>query len=217
MEGVLESHKRKWRSEFRASVRPIFTHTTSSSAFSLSSFAKSSLLTTGPPDFSLQLFSFQFFTQLVTPATQRDTTVHHMSRGGASIMPPPVWLTIDGEHAVRVENQLLNVPLFGLLQRSAGGLAHTHINDTENYGHDNIFCCPSVKQNSKTELWWRAKKDWCKNYIIASPVMIHTCISARWLVCFPCSLSATFLHMSEHTWEKEIVYIFFRRMYKLVQ
>lgn len=159
MEGVLESHNRKWRSEFRVSGRAIFTHTTSSSAFSLSSFAKSSLLTTGPPDFNLQLFSFQFFTQLVTPATQRDVRVHHMSRGGASIMPPPVWLTIDGELAVCVENQLLNVPLFGLLQRSAGGLAHTytHINVTENYGHDNIFCGPSVKQNSKTELWWRAK------------------------------------------------------------
>lgn len=49
-------------------------------------------------------------------------------------------------------------------------------------------------------------KDWCINYIIASPVMIHTCISARWLVCFPCSRSATFLHMSEHTGQRNCLY-----------
>lgn len=34
-------------------------------------------------------------------------------------------LTVDGELAVCVENQLLDVPLFGLFQRSAGSLAHT--------------------------------------------------------------------------------------------
>lgn len=46
----------------------IFTQTTSSSELSLSSFTKSSLLMIWPPDLSLQPFSFQFFTQLVTPA-----------------------------------------------------------------------------------------------------------------------------------------------------
>lgn len=43
------------------------THTTSSSAFSLSSFSKSSLLITVPPPLSLQPFIFQFLTQLVMP------------------------------------------------------------------------------------------------------------------------------------------------------
>lgn len=43
------------------------THTTSSSAFSLSSFWKSSLLTMAPPPLSLQPLDFQVFTQLVMP------------------------------------------------------------------------------------------------------------------------------------------------------
>lgn len=36
-----------------------------------------------------------------------------------------ITLTVDGELAVCVKNQLLDVPLFGLFQRSAGSLAHT--------------------------------------------------------------------------------------------
>lgn len=52
-------------------VLQMLTQTTSSPAFSRSSFSKSSLLVTEPPDFSLQLFSFQFFTQQVTPVTTR--------------------------------------------------------------------------------------------------------------------------------------------------
>lgn len=51
----------------------MFTQTTSNSAFSLSSFTKSSLLVIWPPDLSLQPFSFQVFTQLVTPAGSTQT------------------------------------------------------------------------------------------------------------------------------------------------
>ncbi|TNN53711.1 hypothetical protein EYF80_036040 [Liparis tanakae] len=55
-------------SEWGAEPASIFTQTTSTCAFSRSSVTKSSLLMTGPPDFSRQPFSFQFFTQQVNPS-----------------------------------------------------------------------------------------------------------------------------------------------------
>lgn len=70
-------------------------------------------------------------------------------------MPPPVRLTVDGELAVRVENQLLNVPLFGLLQRSAGGLAHTHTHTQmllKIMGMTTFSVVHQEKTPSKTEL-----------------------------------------------------------------
>lgn len=104
----------------------ILTQTTSSFAFSWSSFMKSSLLVIEPPDFSLQPFSFQLFTQLVTPVTTRveigaDHVAIACSIGGKLAF----GLTIDGELAVSVENQLLDALIFGLFQCSAGRLVKT--------------------------------------------------------------------------------------------
>lgn len=125
--------------------RLIFTQTTSTCAFSLSSFIKSSLLVIWPPDFSLQPFSFQFFTQLLIPAG--NTTHTHFKPSNYSLFQPaPVGdqhnfrliyflemlfvyfqrLTIDGKLAVGVENQFLHVVLCGLFQRFARCLAHAH-------------------------------------------------------------------------------------------
>lgn len=92
----------------------ILTQTTSSSAFSWSSFIKSSLLVMEPPDFSLQLFCFQLFTQRVTPVTTRvETGADHVAIACPLDGKLVFGLTVDGELAVSVENQLLDALIFG--------------------------------------------------------------------------------------------------------
>lgn len=128
----------------------IFTQTTSSSAFSLSSFTKSSLLMILPPDFSLQPFSFQLFTQLVTPAQKPNHKLLRVVWWGRWSSETPetsagwklagrflLWLTVNGELAVCVENQLLYVQLFGLFQCSAGSL---HQTQTDNHKLTALNC-----------------------------------------------------------------------------
>lgn len=95
-------------------VHAILTQTTSSSAFSWSSFIKSSLLVIEPPDFSFQPFFFQFFTQHVTPVTTRvETGADHVPLTCSLDDKLVFGLTVYGELAVSVENQLLDALIFG--------------------------------------------------------------------------------------------------------
>lgn len=121
------------------------THLTSSSSFSSSSFWKSSLLTTSPPVLSLQPLVFQFFTQLVIPSWSKNTrddmrctckcnyiykqeyyvssrTCGNFIRSLKELLGQGIEYTINGELAVCVENQLLDVHFNGLFQCPAGCL-----------------------------------------------------------------------------------------------
>lgn len=105
----------------------------------------------GPPDFSLQPFSFQVFTQLVTPAEHTLQTLalqgrlrHTLEMDVTLICTQQVSrserLTVDGELAVRVEDQLLYVILFGLFQRFAGCLVHTETQKINLVSATNTLC-----------------------------------------------------------------------------
>lgn len=120
------------------------THLTSSPLFSSSSFWKSSLLTTLPPVWSLQPLVFHFFTQLVIPSWSKNMQGYtktwisffyheHMETGIRRLIEDLQtcfhmnsegrWkYTVNSELAVCVDNQLLDLHMYSLLQRLAGCL-----------------------------------------------------------------------------------------------